>query len=246
VRRSLARLFGIAPPPPPPAPPEPPKGPDYKNAWNEAARANAEDAILTGAEGEAFERAGRGDAEMVSRFLPADAAVLDIGCGIGRVERYLAPRARELWAVDVSDEMIRRAGERLAGFANVHLKEVGNREYLAAFPDGRFDLVFSFLVLQHLEKEDAFLYIRDAFRVLREDGVFLTQFPNLLASAYSRAFVEGAAVVDRSPGRVRASTEPEVRHTLGLAGFEIADLWYGGQGETDNEIYVAARKPRAV
>jgi SAM-dependent methyltransferase len=243
VRRALARLFGIAPPSPPPAAAEAAKGPDYKNAWNQAALVNAVDAILTGAESEAFERAGRGDADKVGRYLPADAAVLDIGCGIGRVERYLAPRVRELWAVDVSGEMIQRAGERLACFANMHLREVGNREYLAAFPDGRFDLVFSFLVLQHLEKEDAFLYVRDAFRVLRAGGIFLTQFPNLLSSAYSRAFTEGAAVTDRSPGRVRASTEPEVRHTLGLAGFEIADLWYGGQTETDSEIYVAARKP---
>jgi SAM-dependent methyltransferase len=242
VRRALARLLGIAPPAPAPPPPEGMTAPDYKNAWNEAARGNAEDAILTGADAEAFERTGRGDAETVARFLPNAAAVLDIGCGIGRIERYVAPRVRELWAVDVSGEMIRRAGERLSSFANVHLREVGNREYLAAFPDGRFDLVFSFLVLQHLEKEDAFLYMRDAFRVLRAGGVFLTQFPNLLSSTYSRAFLDGVAVADRSPGRVRASTEPEVRHTLGLAGFEITDLWYGGHGERDDEIYVAARK----
>jgi SAM-dependent methyltransferase len=244
VRRPLARLLGIASPAAAPTP-EAAKPPDYKNVWNEAARANAEDAILTGAEGEAFERAGRDDAETVARFLPKDPAVLDIGCGIGRVERYLAPLVRELWAVDVSGEMIRRAGERLSCFANVHLREVGNREHLSAFPDGRFDLVFSFLVLQHLEKEDAFLYVRDAFRVLRAGGTFLTQFPNLLSSAYSRAFLDGVAVADRSPVRVRASTESEVRHTLGLAGFEIADLWYGGRGEGDDEIYVAARKPPA-
>jgi len=244
VRRTLARFFGIAPTGPAPPPLEAAKAPDYKTAWNEAASANAEDAILTGAEGETFERAGRGDADTVARYLPEGAEVLDIGCGIGRVELYLAPRVRELWAVDVSPEMIRRAGERLRGFTNVHRREVGNREFLAAFPDGRFDLVFSFLVLQHLEKEDAFLYIRDAFRVLRSGGVFLTQFPNLLSDAYSRAFLDGVGVADRSPGRVRASTEPEVRHTLRLAGFEIADLWYGGHAESDDEIYVAAHKPR--
>ena len=243
MRRALARLFGIARPEPPAPPPDAARAPDYKNAWNAAARADARDAILTGAGAEGFEAAGRSDAETVARFLPADATVLDIGCGIGRVERYLAPRVRELWAVDVSGEMIRRAGERLSGLPNVRLREVANREYLASFPDGRFDLVFSFLVLQHLEKEDAFLYVRDAFRVLRAGGVFLTQFPNLLSSVYSRAFLDGVAVTDRSPGRVRASTEPEVRHTLGLAGFEIAELWYGGHTENDAEIYVAARKP---
>ena len=67
MRRALARLLGIASPAEAPSPPEAAKPPDYKNAWNEAARANAEDAILTGAEGDAFERAGRGDAERRER-----------------------------------------------------------------------------------------------------------------------------------------------------------------------------------
>jgi SAM-dependent methyltransferase len=241
VRQALARLFGIAPSEPAP---DAARVPDYKAAWNEAAAGGAEDAILTGAKEDFFEFAGRTDAEIVGRYLPDAATVLDIGCGIGRVERYLAPRVRELWAVDVSGEMIRRAGERLSGLPNVRLREVGNREFLAAFPDGRFDLVFSFLVLQHLEKEDAFLYLREARRVLTGGGVLVTQFPNLLSASYSRAFVDGATVPDRSPGRVRASTEAEVRHTIVLAGFEIADLWYGGHSEKDAEIYVAARKPR--
>ena len=49
------------------------------------------------------------------RYLRGGETVLNIGCGVGRVERYLAPRVGELWAVDVSGEMIRRARERLAG-----------------------------------------------------------------------------------------------------------------------------------
>ncbi len=240
MRRRIARFLGIASSPPPPEAATPP---DYKSVWDEAARANAQDAILTGAEGERFESAGRGDADVVARFLPEGAVVLDIGCGIGRIERYLAPRVREMWAVDVSSEMLRRARERLAGLPNVHLREVGNRDFLSSFGENRFDLVFSFLVLQHIEKEDAFLYIRDAFRVLRPGGTFLTQFPDLLSAVYSRAFLDGAAVAERSPSRVRASTEPEVRHTLRLAGFEIAKLWYGGHAGDDAEIYVAARKP---
>jgi len=37
-------------------------------------------------------------------------------------------------------------------------------------------------------------------------------------------------------------TEPEVRHLLGMIGYEIDELWYGGH-EEPVEIYVAARKP---
>jgi SAM-dependent methyltransferase len=217
------------------------RGSDYKGAWNEAAAHNAEDAILTGATAEEFERTGRGDAEMIGRFLRGDDSVLDIGCGIGRVEKYLAPRVREMWAVDVSGEMIARAKRRLAGLPNVRLREVGNAEFLSSFEPDRFDLVFSFLVLQHLAREDAFLYLRDAFRVLKPGGTLLTQFPNLLSASYTRAFVEQAESSPRSPGRVRTYTEPEVRHILEMAGYEVFELWYGGHGEPA-EIYVAARK----
>ncbi len=243
MRTLLRRLLGIAAEAPAPQP-SPSAGPNYKAAWDAAAATGAEDAILTGASAEFFEFAGEKDAAIVRRHLRGGETVLNIGCGVGRVERYLAPEVRELWAVDVSGEMIRRARERLTGLANVHLREVGNREFLSGFENDRFDLVFSFLVLQHLEKEDAFLYVRDAFRVLKPGGLLVTQFPNLLSEAYTRAFMEGAAVADRSPGRMRASTEAEVRRVLGVCGFEIQELWLGGHHDPDAEIYVAARKPR--
>jgi SAM-dependent methyltransferase len=216
---------------------------DYKNAWNRAAREDARDAILTGSTPESFEAPGKGDADTVRRYLPErGAVVLNIGCGVGRVEKYLAAHVAEMHAVDVSGEMIARARERLAGLPNVALREIGNDEFLRGFEDGRFDLVFSFLVLQHLSKEDAFLYLRDAFRVLKPGGVLFVQFPNLLSPEYTRAFAEGAEVVDRSPGRVRFYTEVEVRHVLAVAGFQVAELWLSSGERGDTEIYAAARK----
>jgi len=218
-----------------------PKPTDYKMTWNGIAVQDAHEGILTGATDESFERLGRQDAELVAKYLRGGDAVLNIGCGVGRVEKYLAPRVREMWSIDISGEMIRLAGKRLAGLPNVHLREVGNREFLSSFRAGTMDVVFSFLVLQHMEREDAFLYLRDAHRVLKPGGRLFTQFPNLLSAAYTRAFVDQAEVSPRSPGRVRIYTEPEVRHLLGMLGYEVVELWYGGHGEPA-EIYVAARK----
>jgi len=132
------------------------------------------------------------------------------------------------------------AGKRLAGLPNVHLREVGNREFLSSFRAGTMDVVFSFLVLQHMEREDAFLYLRDAHRVLKPGGRLFTQFPNLLSPVYTRAHLENVEAFPRSDGRVRAYTEAEVRHVLALAGFEITELWPGGHEDLPAELYVAA------
>ena len=215
----------------------------YKAVWNRHARRDARDAIFTGSTPESFEEAGRRDAERVGRHATPGAHVLNIGCGIGRVEKYLAPRVAEMHAVDISGEMIRRARVRLSGLPNVFVREVSPIEFLAAYPDDRFDLVFSLLVLQHLEKEDAFLYLEDARRVLRPGGVLFVQFPNFRSPEYTRSFREALRSRHRSPGRVRPYTEEEVRHWMGMLNFAVEELAIGS-GDADNaEIYLTARKP---
>jgi SAM-dependent methyltransferase len=72
------------------------------------------------------ERFWRGGEEAVSHMLevlgvelePTD-VVVDIGCGIGRLTRALAARAGEVLALDVSSEMLARAGQLNAHLDNV-------------------------------------------------------------------------------------------------------------------------------
>jgi hypothetical protein len=59
-----------------------------------------------------------GSADIVDRatteivLLRPDAAVLDVGCGIGRLERFLAPQVGAITAIDVSAAMIEEARRR--------------------------------------------------------------------------------------------------------------------------------------
>jgi SAM-dependent methyltransferase len=217
--------------------------PDYKSVWNDAAIDNAKRWIFTGATDETFEATGRQDAERLLPLIGRESKVLNIGCGIGRVEKYLAPHVAEMWGVDISGEMIARATRRLVDLPNVHLRELAAGEYLSSFDTGSFDLVFSVLVLQHMEKEDAFRYLEDTHRVLKSGGRLFVQFPNFLSPEYTAALIESAHESPLNPGRVRTYTLEETRHLLGVLNFGITKLELASGRDGNAEIYATSIKP---
>ena len=108
---------------------------------------------------------------------PAD-AVVEIGCGIGRITRAISSRARIVTAIDVSAEMLRRAREHNPGLANVEWL-LGDGRSLAGLPDGSADACFSFVVFQHIPDPAVTLgYVREMGRVLRPDGWSCFQVSN--------------------------------------------------------------------
>ena len=119
----------------------------------------------------------RATSEIVNRLtewglLRSDATVLDIGCGIGRIERALAPLVGSITAIDVSSGMIEEAQRRCRDLANVAFEQCGGRD-LAGFRDRSFDLVLavdSFPYLFAADPEIVALHLRDAARVLRPGG----------------------------------------------------------------------------
>jgi SAM-dependent methyltransferase len=157
---------------------------DMKRDWDDRAKENARWYINTlsiGQTEDEFELTGRQDHEglvrsdialLADRRDPRNLRVLEIGCGIGRMTRYLAETFGEVYGVDVSGEMIHRAKERLGDIPNIHFKETSGIDF-AAFPDEFFDIIFSAYVFQHIPSPQVIeSNIRDAFRVLKPRGVF--------------------------------------------------------------------------
>lgn len=101
-------------------------------------------------------------------LLGTDRVALDIGCGIGRIERALATRLRHIIGIDLSPAMIAEAKRRSAGVANVDFLLCNGRE-LPQF-SAAFDLVLaidSFPRMVAVAPEIAERYIRAAARLLR-------------------------------------------------------------------------------
>ena len=110
---------------------------------------------------------------MVSAYLddlglPANARVLEIGCGTGAIAREIARRdeVREVLGVDPSPQLLERA-RAAAGSARGLAFEVGDGRRLA-LPDAAFDAVVVHRVLSHVPEPGEVL--AEAWRVLVPDG----------------------------------------------------------------------------
>jgi SAM-dependent methyltransferase len=99
-------------------------------------------------------------------------AVLDLGCGIGRLAAALAPHAGSVLGLDVSPGMIELARARCAGIAGLRFETCSGRD-LAPLPDAGFDLVLAADVFPYLVQAGLALaetHLREAARVLRPGG----------------------------------------------------------------------------
>jgi len=159
-------------------------GAESQRYWDERARENAlffvdNEVGYDDPDTEAFWRRGE---EVVDLMLgmadlevgPSD-AVLDIGCGVGRLTRALAQRAGRVYGLDVSREMLRLAEQHNPDVANVEWVH-GDGAGLAGIGDDSVDGCFSHVVFQHVpDPEITLTYVREMGRVLRPGGWALFQ-----------------------------------------------------------------------
>jgi SAM-dependent methyltransferase len=147
---------------------------------------------------------------------------LDFGCGVGRLSQAFAGYFERCDGVDVAPSMIglARQWNRHEGRCQYHLNQ---RDDLALFSDDSFDLVFSYLVLQHIPSELSATYIREFIRVLRPGGVAVFQVPcayapppPLEAGDHQAGIVLGPMQKDRVRAGQRVSVDVEV-HNRGRA-----------------------------
>ncbi|MET8762618.1 methyltransferase domain-containing protein [Lentzea sp. NPDC004782] len=100
--------------------------------------------------------------------------VLDVGCGTGNLLRATGKRHPdvELVGVDPDLKMLARA-ESKTRRAGVKVRLDRGFAQELAFPDDSFDVVFSSLMLHHLDQASKDEMLAEVRRVLRPDGVLV-------------------------------------------------------------------------
>jgi SAM-dependent methyltransferase len=210
--------------------------------WDARAAEDAEYYVRTPDEsGASFEESGRRNyQEQIQPLLdllldgrpPLECRVVEIGCGLGRITRWIAAHFREVDGVDISPEMLARARERLRDCPNVTLHQ-GSGTDLAGLPDSSFDLAFSYIVFQHIPSRQVIAaYIRDTARVLRAGGAFRFQVNGWRAPEYRRA--------PKDSWLGESFSLAEVLAMLRDAGLQPLTCQDAGR----QDMWITARKPR--
>jgi SAM-dependent methyltransferase len=141
--------------------------------------------------------------------LPAGASVLDAGCGPGLVAEAFLEAGCRVTGIDLSAEMIARAGARCARFGERARFQHGPLEALPAA--ALHDAAVSRLVVHHVP--DPLAFLRGQIARVRPGGV-------VVASDH---------VADPDPARARWMQEIEVgrdtTHTRNVSAGELVDLF---------------------
>lgn len=100
--------------------------------------------------------------------------VLDLGCGVGRHCIYLAENGFDMVGLDVSRSALRTAKEWIRQKRLTNVSFVLGSMIDLPLGDCRFDAVISVSVLHHAMKEQIMKAVDEIHRVLRRNGLFLT------------------------------------------------------------------------
>ncbi|MBA3288671.1 MAG: class I SAM-dependent methyltransferase [Acidimicrobiia bacterium] len=104
--------------------------------------------------------------------------LVEIGCGIGRMTCAFTRRFGIVYACDLDGGFLERCRQAVARYgivSRLRTIEVADGRSLAV-PDGRADVVFSYITLQHCDRDDALALLREAVRVARPGGRIALNF----------------------------------------------------------------------
>lgn len=169
------------------------------------------------------------------KTLPKDAKILDVGCGTGHVDAYLAELGFDVTGIDISENMIEIAVDKapLAQFQIMDLRHMD-------FADESFDAILAIFSLIHISKEEAHKAINHFAKILRPQGqLFLG-----LVEGESETFAEHS-FNDEHKILFQYYDKQLIKEILDKEGFivnTIADRHYTDDYQDQDEFFISAQK----
>lgn len=129
---------------------------------------------------------------------------LDFGCGLGRLTAALGTWFESAHGLDIAESMVAAARAEHAAMPHVTFA-INAHPDLRSQPDGHFDFVLAWIVLQHMPPTLMEKYIAEFIRVLAPGGLLAFQIPAVMEdplALYCDAPIVGTGIKRYVPARM--------------------------------------------
>jgi SAM-dependent methyltransferase len=162
--------------------------------------------------------------KILKRFIGADSVYVEVGPGDCRLALEIAKHAKQVIAVDVSNEITKRVVAPPPNFTLL----ISDGTSIPIEPASA-DVVHSNQLMEHLHPDDAVMQLKNVFNALKPNGVYYCVTPNRLSGPHdiSRNFDVVATGL-----HLKEYSIAEMEDMLKRAGFSRTRLYlgYGGLG----------------
>lgn len=188
---------------------------------------------------ELFDSIGRLELEVLKKeaLKPTDTLV-DLGCGTGRLAVHAIPTlvGGHYIGIDIAQSMLDEAQERVEGRIPdppCRVSWIHQRTPVFTLDDNSVDMICAFSVINHMEHEDGYLYLKEALRVVRPGGRFIFSCLPINTTRAQEVFFRSANM-DLQKRRSRiphvATSKDFMADIARLAGWTTV-RWYDGDEE---------------
>jgi SAM-dependent methyltransferase len=212
-------------------------------AWEERARSPMQRFFVASHPGwsdeAAWERCAWRDAAALMFGFGADrlarARVLEMGCGVGRLARLVAPRAAKYDGFDIAPSMVADAVRTVAPVAPTAEILVGDGSGPPPpFDERSYDLIYAWAVFIHVSRDIAMRNLAALVKVLAPDGQLRAQFfADLTDPTVTRAYFDmdqGPPAFESLPDDVSVGADAE---EPGEDAPEVVALTASSEGRPD-------------
>lgn len=168
---------------------------------------------------------------LLKKYIKSKINILDIGCGVGSVDFYLASLENNVTGIDISNRAIKVANDTLKTMTfskNLRFKVFNFPKKL---PNGKYNAIICSEVLEHLNDDN--LAVRQMTKLLIHNGLVIASSPSLNAPLYKLGLLNN---FDRNVGHVRRYSTVSFTNLFKNSGFKIIEI-YKTEGVIRNFLF---------
>ncbi len=154
----------------------------------------------------------------IDKYANRKKKILDIGCGVGTIDLYLAKEKKDVVGIDLSQNGIKIARKNMKKFGLSRKLRFIVTNFPNVIPKGRFDLIICSEVLEHLTQDK--LAVMKIKGLLNKNGVVVASSPSKYAPLYKMGLLQK---FDSDVGHLRRYTLESYTQLFKSVGFQVLE-----------------------